>query len=153
IRLDKAMLDVFGLAVRADLGLNDFKKAGEHGTILIDIGPDEPSINAVLVNFILRLDNERKNIQDTLNSLPDSTPPAEAERIRNNLASIKSMLAEMLTNLSSRQQMTPQTLVYIGNIFDAIDMPNEAEQQYRSVLQRRDSDPDFAKSKENLKLL
>lgn len=153
IQLDKNMLDIFGAAVRADVGLNDFQKAGEHGGLLLEIGPDDPQINAVLVNFVQRLDIERKSIQDTLNSLPDSTPPAEAEKIRNNLSSVKEMLAELLKKLAARQKMTPPTLVYIGNLFDAIDMPNEAEQQYRSVLERAKDDPDFTKDKENDRLV
>jgi tetratricopeptide (TPR) repeat protein len=153
IQLDKNMLDIFGAAVRADVGLNDFQKAGEHGGLLLEIGPDDPQINAVLVNFVQRLDVERKSIQETLSNLPDSTPPAEAERIRNNLASVKEMLADMLKKLASRQKMTPPTLVYIGNLFDAIDMANEAEQQYRSVLDRAKDDPEFIKDKENAKLV
>jgi tetratricopeptide (TPR) repeat protein len=63
------------------------------------------------------------------------------------------MLADMLKKLASRQKMTPPTLVYIGNLFDAIDMPNEAEQQYRSVLDRAKDDPEFTKDKENSRLL
>ena len=152
-QLDKTMLDIFSAAVRADVGMNDFKKAGEHGAILLEIGPDDPQINAVLVNFVRRLDIERDEIQKTLNSLPDSTPPAEAEKIRNHLASVKTMLGEMLTKLSSREKMTLPTLVYIANLFDAIDMANEAEQQYHSVLQRAKNDPEFTKDKENVKLI
>jgi hypothetical protein len=153
VQLDKNMLDLFGAAVRADVGLNDFQKAGDLGGLLLEIGPDDPQINAVLVSFVQRLDVERKSIQDTLNSLPDSTPPAEAERIRNNLLSVKDMLADMLKKLAARQKMTPPTLVYIGNLFDAIDLPNEAEQQYRSVLERAKDDPDFTKDKENARLV
>ena len=84
--------------------MNDFKKAGEHGAILLEIGPDDPQINAVLVNFVRRLDVERDEIQKTLNSLPDSTPPAEAEKIRNHLESVKTMLGDLLKKLSSRKK-------------------------------------------------
>ncbi len=152
-QLNQTMLGIFTVAVRADLGLNDFQKAGADGTILIDIGPDKPEINAVLVNFVLRLDAERKNIQNTLNTLPDSTAPAEAEKIRNNLSSIKTMLGEMLTKLATREQLNPQTMVYIGNLFNDLDMANESEQQYGRVLNKANTDPDFMKDKENAKLL
>jgi hypothetical protein len=63
------------------------------------------------------------------------------------------MLADMLKKLAARQNMTPPTLVYIGNLFDAIDMANEAEQQYRSVLQRAKDDPEFTKNKDNARLV
>ncbi|HEV2972146.1 MAG TPA: hypothetical protein VGY55_19390 [Pirellulales bacterium] len=153
MELDKTMLEMFSVALRADLGLNDFKKAGQAGAVLIDIGPDKTDINAALVSFVQRLDGERRTIQDTLNNLPDSTPPAEAEKIRAKFSSVKNMLGDLLTKLAGRQQLTPQTMVYIGNLFGDIEMTNEAEQQYRNVLEKANADPDFMKDKQNALLL
>ncbi|HEV3417084.1 MAG TPA: hypothetical protein VG056_09735 [Pirellulales bacterium] len=153
MELDKTMLDIFSVALRADLGLNDFKKAGQAGAVLIDIGPDKTDINAALVSFVQRLDGERRQIQDTLNNLPDSTPPAEAEKIRGNFISVKSMLGDLLTKLAGRRELTPQTMVYLGNLFGDIDMSTEAEQQYRTVLEKANADPVFMKDKQNASLL
>ena len=63
------------------------------------------------------------------------------------------MLGDMLTKLSARQQLTPQTMVYIGNLFNDLDMAREAENEYGTVLAKATSDPEFMKSENNQRLI
>ncbi len=146
--LDDMMIEVFRSAVRANLGLGNFDKAGEVGGVLIDLGPDNARVNSTLVQFVQRLDVERRKLQELLNSLPDSTNPATLEKHRTNLSSIKTMLGNMALKLASRQQLNAGSMIYIGRLFGDLDMTAEAEQQYRGLLKKADEDPDFKKEAE-----
>ncbi len=152
-QLDPTMLDIFNAALRADLGLNEFKKAQEVGATLMEIGPDERNVNSALVSLVQRLDAERRTVEKTLETLPVNVNPADAQKIRDNLAGIKATLGDMLAKIADRKQMSLQTMVYLGNLFSDIDMPNEAEKQYGGVLERANADPEFTKNKDNAKLI
>ncbi len=148
--LSDMMVEVFRLGVRANLGLKNFDEAGKVGGVLIDLGPDNPRVNGTLVQFIQRVDAERRVLETTLNTLPDSTPPAELDRIRNDLQSIKTMLGNMLLKMSTREQLNATSMVYIGRLFGELDMLDESEKQYRNLLKKADDDPDFRKDAEKL---
>jgi tetratricopeptide (TPR) repeat protein len=148
--LSDMMVEVFRLGVRANLGLKNFDEAGKVGGVLIDLGPDNPRVNGTLVQFIQRVDAERRAIEKKLNELPDSTSPAELDRIRNDLQSIKTMLGNMLMKMSTREQLNATSMVYIGRLFGDLDMIDEAEKQFRNLLKKADDDPDFRKDAEKL---
>jgi hypothetical protein len=152
-QLDPTMLDIFNAALRADLGLNEFKKAQEVGATLMEIGPDERNVNAALVSLVQRLDADRRTVEKTLATLPVDINPADAQKIRDNLAAIKATLSDMLAKIADRKQMSLQTMVYLGNLFSDIDLPNEAEKQYGGVLEKANADPEFTKNKDNAKLV
>ena len=152
-QLDSTMLDIFNAALRADLGLNDFKKAQEVGAVLMEIGPDERNVNSALVSLVQRLDAERRGVEKTLESLPVNVNPADAQKIRDNLQAINTTLGDMLGKIAERKQMSLQTMVYVGNLFSDIDKPSEAEKEYGAVLEKTSSDPEFTKNKDNAKLI
>jgi hypothetical protein len=152
-QLDPTMLDIFNAALRANLGLNDFKKAQEVGAVLMEIGPDEKNVNAALVSLVQRLDAERRTVEKTLATLPVDINPADAQKIRDNLAAIKTTLSDMLSKIAERKQMSLQTMVYVGNLFSDIEMPSEAEKLYGAALEKANADPEFLKNKDNAKLI
>jgi hypothetical protein len=152
-QLDPTMLDIFNAALRADLGLNDFKKAQEVGAVLMEIGPDERNVNSALVSLVQRLDAERRGVEKTLETLPVNVNPADAQKIRDNLQAINTTLGDMLGKIAERKQMSLQTMVYVGNLFSDIDKPSEAEKEYGAVLEKTSSDPEFTKNKDNAKLI
>ncbi len=144
--LDQTMLQVFQLAMRGYMGQNDYKKAGEAGDVLIAIGPDNAQINSTLVGFVVGLDKERKRIQDELNGLPDSAPPSQTEPLRATLGSIKDMMSKMLTALSQREKLPPQSTVFIGQLFSDMDETEKAKDQFKMFLDRVKDDEAYRKA-------
>jgi hypothetical protein len=144
-QLDDVMLQIFGATVKAYLGLDDFQKAGAAGGVLIDLGPDELRINGTLIEFVRRLDIERKQIQDKLNTLPDDAPPKQAEALRSRLASIKDMMAKMLAKLADRTQLSARSMIYIGSLFSAVDDFDSAEKQFKALQAKAAADAEFKK--------
>ncbi|MEN6449615.1 MAG: hypothetical protein ABFC96_03905, partial [Thermoguttaceae bacterium] len=59
-QFDKTTVAIFLGAVRVDCSLGQLEKAGDVGRVLIELGPDTPEVNMVLVQFTRLLDEERK---------------------------------------------------------------------------------------------
>ena len=148
--LSDLMVEMFRLGVRANLRLKNFDEAGRVGGVLIDLGPDNPRVNGTLVQFIQRVDAERRALVTKLNDLPDDTPEPELDGIRNDLQSIITMLGNMLLKMSSREQLNAESMVYIGQLFGELGMIDESEKQYGNLLKKADEDPDFRKDAEKL---
>jgi hypothetical protein len=130
--LDKTMLQIFSSAVRAYMAMDDFKKAGAAGNVLIDLGPDKREVNVVLVDFVRRLDIELKGLRDKLDKLADASP-AETESLRGRISSIKEMMNSMVTKLAGRRELDPKSMVYLGSLFTDIDDFKGATDQYTKV--------------------
>ena len=123
--LDETMLKIFSAAVKAYMSMDDFKKAGAAGNVLIDLGPDDRKVNIVLVDFVRRLDIELKDLRDKLDKLADAAP-AETEAIRARVSSIKDMMGTMVGKLVEAQG--------IGRQYDGLS--GFAVHRYRRLRQR-----------------
>ncbi len=130
--LDDTMLKIFSAAVRAYMALDDFKRAGQAGTVLIDLGPDKREVNGVLIDFVRRLDIELKGLRDQLDKLGDSDP-TETQSLRGRIASVKQMMSTMVAKLADRKDLDPKSMVYLGILFTDIDDFESAKQQYQKV--------------------
>ena len=142
--LDDTMLKIFSAAVRAYMAMDDYKKAGAAGGMLIDLGPDDAKVNVVLVDFVRRLDIELKELRDKLDKLADASPQ-ETEALRSRISSIKDMMGKMVGKLADRKQLNAKSMIYLGTLFSDIDDFDDAEKQYSGLLARADSDADFKK--------
>ncbi|HEX3998884.1 MAG TPA: tetratricopeptide repeat protein [Pirellulales bacterium] len=140
--LDETMLKIFSSAVRAYMAMDDFQKAGKAGNVLIDLGPDRREVNVVLVDFVRRLDIELKELREKLDKLADASP-AETEALRNRISAIKDMLGTMVGKLASRKELGAKSMIYLGTLYSDVDDYDDAEKQYKALLARADSDPDF----------
>ena len=131
--LDETMLKIFSAAVRAYMAMDDFQKAGAAGNVLIDLGPDEPKVNVVLVDFVRRLDIELKELRDKLDKMADASPQ-ETEALRGRISSIKEMMNKMVSKLANRKQLNAKSMIYLGTLFSDIDHYDEAENLYSALL-------------------
>lgn len=130
--LDETMLKIFSSAVRAYMAMNDFKRAGAAGIVLIDLGPDKREVNGVLVDFVRRLDLELKDLRAQLKKLADA-PPSETEGLRARVSSVKEMMSSMVSKLAQRKELDAKSMVYLGSLFTDVDDYDSAKDQYRKV--------------------
>lgn len=130
--LDDTMRKIFSSAVRAYMALGDYKRAGDAGTVLIDLGPDKRDVNVVLIDFVRRLDLELKDLRDQLEKLADSDPAA-TQNLRGRIASVKQMMSTMISKLAERKDVDAKSMVYLGILFTDIDDFESAKQQYQKV--------------------
>lgn len=144
--LDGTTVRIFLGAVRAYSALNDLEKAGEVSTVLIGLGADSPQVNAVLVEFARLLDLERKKAAAIVTELESTTKAAETDAAKVRLASIQDLLGNILLKLAERQEVSLAGMVFIGDTLNTIGKTAEASQEYQKILQRAESDPEFAKT-------
>ncbi len=133
-------LRVFTAAVRAYSAKNDLAKAGEVGLKMIEMGPDTPQVNNVLMEFAKLLDLERKK------AVADVTtkPSAQSEK---KLADTNKMLGTILSKLMERKQLSAVSLLLIAETFANIGDLDRANQQYSSLLNIIEKEPNSENGK------
>ena len=132
---DMTVLRVFTSAVKAYSAKNDLTKAGEVGLTMIQLGPDTPQVNRVLMDFTKLLDLERKKAaaEVTTNDSPGS---------RKKLDDTRKMLGEILAKLKDRAQLSPADQVFIADAFASINDNDNATKQYEKLLGKIDQTKD-----------
>jgi tetratricopeptide (TPR) repeat protein len=143
--LDETTLRIFVGAVRAYCAMGDLDKAGRVGETLIDLGPDTPQVNAVLVDFAKLLNEERKRAAARVTELESTTYDAELKKAKGRLASVQALLGKTLVKLAARREVSLAGMVFVGDALNTVGMAAEAGVQYRKIIGRAESDPEFAK--------
>ena len=132
--------------MRAYCAAGELDKAGRVGAVLIDLGPDTPQVNAVLVDFARLLNEERKKADARVTELETTTKDAELKKAKDRLASIQTLLGKVLVKLAARREVSLAGMVFIGETLDAVGMTTEASRQFQKIIQRAETDPEFAKT-------
>ena len=146
--LDEDTLRIFLGAVRSYCAAGELDKAGRAGSTLLDLGPDSPQVDAVLVDFAKLLNEERKKADARVTELETTTKDAELKKAKERLASIQALLGKVLVALAGRQDVSLAGMVFIGETLGALGMTTEASGQFQKIIQRAETDPAFAKTAE-----
>ena len=137
---DATTIAVFLGAVRAYCALGELEKAGEVGSVLIELGPDAPEVNAVLVKFARLLDLERKKAVAAVTNWRAPPRSCNATRPGRGCASIEKLLGKILTKLAGRREVSLDGMVFIGDGMNTVGMTDEASRQYQKILDRAETD-------------
>jgi len=141
---DRATIGIFLGGVRAYAALGEFDKAGETARLLIELGPDAQPINDVLVGFASLLDVERKKAVAAVTELESAAAKDAAEEAKRRLASINELLGDILLKLAERKEVSLWGMVFIADGLNTIGKTAEASRLYQSIIERAESDPEFA---------
>jgi hypothetical protein len=145
--LDETMLRVFLGTAKAHSAIGEIDKAAEVSDILIDLGPDTPQVNFVLVQFARLLDFERKKATAAVTELQhDPGKTQECDAAKKRLASLETLLGKSLVKLATRKELSLAAMIFIGDTLSAVGMTDEASGEYQKVIQREKADPAFAKN-------
>ena len=124
--------------------MDDYQRAGKAGNVLIDLGPDKREINVVLVDFVRRLDVELQAA---------SRPARQNARCRasRNRSPARPRVVDQRHDgqhgrqIGESQGTGRKSMIYLGTLYGDVDDYDDAEKQYKALLDRADSDPDFKK--------
>jgi hypothetical protein len=144
--LDETMIRIFLGAARAYSAIGEIDKAADASAMLIDLGPDTPQVNAVLVQFARLLDIERKKALAAVTELENSDKKAEFDTAKKRLTSLVTLLGKILVKLGGRRELSLVAMVFIGDTLSAIGMTDEASREYQKIIDRGKADPAFAKT-------
>ena len=144
--LDTTTMRVFLGAIRTYTALNDLDKASQIGKMLMELGPDTLEVNRVLIEFARLLGGERRKADAQLGRVGASANLAEVENAKKRLGTIQDMLVATLTRLAGRQQLSVAGMAFIAEALEALGMTAEAGREYRKILERTKTDPEFAKA-------
>jgi tetratricopeptide (TPR) repeat protein len=142
---DTNTIRVFLGAVRAYCTMNDLEKAGNVSTVLVELGPDNLQINDVLVEFCRLLNVERKKADARVTEVGESANIEEANAAKAHQAAIHELLAKTIIKLSERNDLSLGHMMFIGETLNAIDKTEQASDEFRKILKRTETDPEFAK--------
>jgi hypothetical protein len=141
--LDEGTLRIFLGAVRAYCAAGNLDKAASVGGMLIELGPDTPPVNAVLVDFAKLLSEERKKADAQVTEMESTTDDPAPAKAR--LAFINALLGKILTKLADRREVSLAGMVFIGDALSAVGMTADASRQYEKIIHRAEADAEFAK--------
>jgi tetratricopeptide (TPR) repeat protein len=144
--LDDTMIRVFLGAARAYCAIGQIDKAADASAVLIDLGPDTLQVNLVLTQFARLLDFERKKAAGAVTELESTTKKAECDAAKQRLASLETLLGNIVVKLSKRRELSLAAMVFIGDTLSVIGKTDEASRQYQKIIQRDKTDPAFAKN-------
>ena len=136
-QFDATVLRVFTSAVKAYSAKNDLTKAGEVGLTMVELGPDTPQINGVLMEFVKLLDLERKKAEA---EVIESNSPAAQKK----LGDTRKMLGDIMGKLKDRTQISPASQVFIADAYAAMNDNNNATQQYEKLKAKIEKSKDAA---------
>jgi hypothetical protein len=145
---DESMIGVFRGALQTYAALDEVEKAGEVGSVLLDIGPDHPKTDAVLVGFAERLDLERRKAVGLITELEHGNRSDELVTARKKLADLEQMLGKFLGKLAARQEISLAGMVFLGDALSAVNRTADAGEEYKKILDRAARDPEFARTAE-----
>ncbi len=146
IDFDRTTIRVFLGAVRAYAAVGGFDKAAEAADLLIESGPDSIRVNDVLVRFAGLLDMERKKALAAVTELKSTTNTAETQAAEEKLEKINNLLGRTLVKLGRRKQVSVWGMVFVADRLNELGKTDEAGRLYRNIIDRAESDPDFAAS-------
>jgi len=140
---DLTTMRIFMGAVRAYVSLNDLPKASDAGMVLAELGEDNPQVNAALVQFAAMLDGERRKLEQT--AAKPTANPKEVEEAKARIPGLRSVLVNLLKKLSGREHLRAAAMLFVADTSSAVDLTEEAREQYDKFLARVKDDPEFAK--------
>ncbi|MBU4271301.1 MAG: hypothetical protein KKA28_05505 [Planctomycetes bacterium] len=143
---DRTTVRVFLGAVRAYTALGQFDKAGKAADVLIELGPDSPQVNDVLIRFAGLLDLERKKASAAVTELETTTKDAETKAAKQQLAKVQNLLGDILGKLAGRKELSLWAVVFIADGLNSLGMTAEASRKYQEIIRHAETDPEFAKS-------
>ena len=142
---DANTVRIFLGAVRAYCALDELDKAGEVSAVLIELGPDTPPINEVLIEFAKLLNVERKKADARVTELESAAKADELNAAKARSASVRELLGKTLVKLAQRQELGLGYMMFIGETLNTIAMTDEASRQLQKILKRTETDPEFDK--------
>ncbi|MBN1394917.1 MAG: hypothetical protein JW959_07835 [Pirellulales bacterium] len=145
--LDRATIGVFLGAVRAYTALGQFDKAGRAADALIEIGPDAPQINDVLVRFAGSLDHQRQQALAAVAELQADGHGSDTAT-EENLAKVNALLGGILAKLAERKNLSAYGMVFVADGLNELGNTGAAGKKYHEFIERTQSDPQFAKEAE-----
>jgi hypothetical protein len=145
-QFDQNTIRVYLGAVRAYAALGEFDRAGEAAAGLLRLGPDQPQVNAALVEFARLLDLERKKALAALTELETTTDAAATEAARQRLDSLQKLLRETLVKLAGRKELSPAGMVFVGDALGSLGAAEDARRMYQRFVERVESDAEFARA-------
>ena len=144
--LDEDTLRVFLGAVRAYCAAGELDNAGRVGATLLELGPDTAQADAVLEKFARLLNEERKKAGAQVTELEATTRDADLKKAKDRLASIETQLGKVLLKLAPRREVSLGGMVFLGETLGAVGQTTEASEQFQKIIQRAETDPEFAKT-------
>ena len=144
--LDEDTLRVFLGAVRAYCAAGELDNAGRAGATLLELGPDTAQADAVLEKFARLLNEERKKAGAQVTELEATTRDADLKKAKDRLASIETQLGKVLLKLAPRREVSLGGMVFLGETLGAVGQTTEASEQFQKIIQRAETDPEFAKT-------
>jgi tetratricopeptide (TPR) repeat protein len=138
--LDSTTVRICVIAVQTYLALGDTARAGEVGMILADAGEDIPQVNAVLVQFVYMLDQERKKADAALVKATSEGNAKGIDEARTRLASTQGMIGSVLKKLLARKQYPAKGLVILADAASDVGLAAEARGLYNQVVNQADAE-------------
>jgi tetratricopeptide (TPR) repeat protein len=143
--LDPPTLRIFRGAVLGYAALGDMQRASDVSALLLELGPDQTSVNSALVEFAKLVNEERKKAEAAVSAAPAGDQNA-IDACKARLKVIQDMLGNLAKKLAQRKQMTPYGVVFVADTCGMLEMDAEAKQLYQGFLERLDKDADFART-------
>ncbi len=142
---DANTMRIFLGAVRAYSSLDKLDKAGEVGSLLIELGPDTPEINDSLMRFARLLNVERQKADAAVTNAEAGNEPGALDAAKTKLGAVQELLGKILVKLAVRKELGLGSMMFIGETLNTIGMTNEASEQFQRIIKRTEEDPQFAK--------
>jgi tetratricopeptide (TPR) repeat protein len=139
--VDNTTLRIFVGAVQSYTAVNDFDKAAGVGELLLEMGPDLPPINRVLVEFAKLVYVEYQKADAAVTEAKDDKAREAAKKKRTDVAK---MLGNLLKQLAARKENSLAGMVYVADRCVDVGMDAEAKDQYQRIVKRTEEDPAFA---------
>lgn len=145
-RLDNNTLRLFQAAVRGYVAVGNIDKADQVGSVLLALGPDLPSVNNDLIRFAQLIEMEVKKADGELIKLVADKKQEEVKKTQAQVERLRKMLGTIVEKLSLRKELGVGGMVYVADTCLLLGMDQKAEQHYKAILERYNSDEEFKKS-------
>jgi tetratricopeptide (TPR) repeat protein len=143
--LDKTTLRIFRGAVLGYAALGDMQRASDVGTLLLEMGPDQPAVHAALVEFAKLVNEERKKAEAGVSAAPAADQGA-IDAARAQLKAVQNTLGGLVKKLAQRKQLSPYGVVFVADTCVVLEMEADAKELYQAFLERLEKDADFART-------
>ncbi len=140
---DNTLLRVFLADVRAQLALGQLSKAAATANLLVELGPDNPTINGVLISMLKMFDDHWKQAEAAAIEARMGADAAGRTTAEAAAKASKEQLAQWVARLAPRKQHSLLALIFIADTSAQLGQTDTARELYQAILAQADSDPAF----------
>jgi len=143
-------LRIFNGAGQAYLQLGDVENIATIGINLVELGPDQGSVNLAVLNFAKRLESRRK---DAL-AEGDAGDPNPQNTGTSKLKALTDLEEKVMINLSKREKLSPASMIWIvktSNNLGTDDAKAAAAELIEKIIDKANNDQNFEKEIEKAK--